>query len=75
MTGLGPGCVKKSGEARTQIKIRAWVCRMTHFVEGEDRTQRTLFPERLDDYIGDDSPVRVINAPPINYPAANATVG
>jgi len=33
---------------------------MTHFVEGEDRTQSTLFPERLDDYIGEDNPVRVI---------------
>ena len=33
---------------------------MTHFVEGEDRTQSTLFPERLDEYIGEDNPVRVI---------------
>ena len=33
---------------------------MTHFVEGEDRTQSTLFPERLDDYIAEDNPVRVI---------------
>ena len=35
---------------------------MTHFVEGEDRTQSTLFPERLDDYIAQDNPVRVIEA-------------
>jgi transposase len=33
---------------------------MTRFVEGEDRTQSTLFPERLDDYIAEDNPVRVI---------------
>ena len=33
---------------------------MTHFVEGEDRTQSSLFPERLDDYIAEDNPVRVI---------------
>ncbi len=33
---------------------------MTHFVEGEDRTQSTLFPERLDEFIGEDNPVRVI---------------
>ena len=26
---------------------------MTDFIEGEDRTQSTLFPERLDDYITD----------------------
>lgn len=35
---------------------------MKRFVEGEDRSQGTLFPERLDDYIADDNPVRVIDA-------------
>ena len=35
---------------------------MTRFVEGEDRAQSTLFPERLDDYIAEDNPVRVIEA-------------
>jgi len=30
------------------------------FIVGEDRTQATLFPERLDDYIAEDSAVRVI---------------
>jgi transposase len=34
---------------------------MKRFVEGEDRTQSTLFPERLDEYIADDNPVRVID--------------
>src|SRR5271167_4321693 len=34
---------------------------MTRFVVGEDRSQSTLFPERLDDYIGDDNPVRAID--------------
>ena len=34
---------------------------MTDFIEGESRNQATLFPERLDDYIGEDSPVRVID--------------
>jgi transposase len=34
---------------------------MKRFVEGEDRGQSTLFPERLDDWIGDDNPVRVID--------------
>ncbi len=34
---------------------------MKRFVEGEDRGQSTLFPERLDEYIGDDNPVRVID--------------
>ncbi len=35
---------------------------MSGFVEGEDRHQATLFPERLDDYIAEDSAVRVIDA-------------
>ena len=34
---------------------------MKRFIEGEDRTQSTLFPERLDDYISDENPVRVID--------------
>lgn len=35
---------------------------MKRYVEGEDRTQSVLFPERLDDYIGENNPVRVIEA-------------
>lgn len=35
---------------------------MKRFVEGENRFQSTLFPEVLDDYIGDDNHVRVIEA-------------
>jgi transposase len=31
------------------------------FIEGDDRYQATLFPERLDDYVGEDDPVRVID--------------
>lgn len=34
---------------------------MKRFIEGEDRSQSTLFPERLDDYISEDNPVRVID--------------
>src|SRR5437773_9135294 len=34
---------------------------MKRFIEGEDRTQVTLLPECLDDYIGEDNPVRVID--------------
>jgi transposase len=34
---------------------------MKRFVEGEDRTQSTLFPERLDEYIAEGNPVRVID--------------
>ncbi len=34
---------------------------MKRFVEGEDRTQVTLLPECLDDYVAVDNPVRVID--------------
>ena len=34
---------------------------MKRFVEGEDRSQGTLLPACLDDYIGEDNPVRVID--------------
>jgi len=34
---------------------------MSGFIEGEDRNQATLIPERLDDYIAEDSAVRVID--------------
>ena len=34
---------------------------MSGFIEGENRDQSTLFPERFDDYVGEDSPVRVID--------------
>ena len=35
---------------------------MRRFIEGEDRQQVTLMPECLDDYIGEDNPVRVVDA-------------
>jgi transposase len=34
---------------------------MKRFVEGVDRSQSTLFPDRLEDWIGDDNAVRVID--------------
>lgn len=34
---------------------------MARFVIGDDRSQSTLFPERLDDYVGEDNPVRAID--------------
>jgi transposase len=33
---------------------------MKRFIEGTDRSQSTLFPERLEDWIEEDNPVRVI---------------
>jgi len=34
---------------------------MKRFVEGWDRSQSTLFPDRLEDWIGEDNPVRVVD--------------
>lgn len=34
---------------------------MSSFIEGENRYQSTLFPERIDDYIEEDSAIRVID--------------
>ena len=34
---------------------------MGRFVDGEDRSQSTLLPERLDDYVTEDNPVRVVD--------------
>jgi len=33
---------------------------MKRFIQSTDRTQVTLFPEQLEDYVGDDNPVRVV---------------
>lgn len=35
---------------------------MARYVEGSDRSQVTLLPECLDDYIAEDNPVRVVEA-------------
>jgi transposase len=39
----------------TQIKMK-------RFIQGVDRTQSIVFPERLEDYISEDNPVRIIDA-------------
>lgn len=35
---------------------------MKRFIEGEERSQITLFPDRLEDYVAEDNPVRVVDA-------------
>ena len=35
---------------------------MKRFIQGIDRSQSTLFPEKLEDFIAEDNPVRVIDA-------------
>ena len=34
---------------------------MKRYIEGEERSQSILFPERLEDYIAEDNPVRAID--------------
>jgi transposase len=34
---------------------------MKRYVEGENRSQSTLVPESLDEYIADDDPIRVVD--------------
>lgn len=34
---------------------------MTRYIQGSDRSQVTLLPECLDDFIGEDNPVRVVD--------------
>jgi len=34
---------------------------MKRFIEGENRQQVTLMPDVLDDYVGEDNPVRVVD--------------
>lgn len=34
---------------------------MKRFIEGEDRSQGTLLPELLGDYVTEDNPVRVVD--------------
>ena len=34
---------------------------MSRYIAGDDRTQSVLFPERLDDWVEEDNPVRVVD--------------
>ena len=34
---------------------------MSRYIDGQDRTQSVLFPERLDDWIDEDNPVRAVD--------------
>ena len=34
---------------------------MGRYVDGQDRTQSVLFPERLDDWVDEDNPVRAVD--------------
>ncbi len=44
---------------------------MKRFIEGEDRNQSTLFPERLDDYIAEETPSESLTCLLMNPSSAN----
>ena len=60
LAAVDPGCVKRVMERVCCPKDQSG-SGMTRFIQGEDRTQSTLFPERLDDFIAEDSAVRVVD--------------
>jgi hypothetical protein len=62
-----PHC-RKTAMSRGCVKTADWVCSrqrpeacISGYIEGTDRAQTTLFPDRLEDWIGEDSLVRVID--------------
>src|SRR5258705_7485420 len=62
MTARGPGCVKNPIDAmipRVNRHLERW---MSGFVEGIDRSQSSLFPAELEDYVAEDNLVRAVDA-------------
>ena len=49
-------------ESYTNVPVMQTGGSMKRFIQGENRVQSTLFPERLDEFIPEDSPVRAIDA-------------
>src|ERR1700724_1679631 len=72
MVAKGPGCVETARDCarsrfragRICVRIReleasgAW--RMHRFIDADDRMQRALLPNSLEDYVSEENPVRVI---------------
>src|ERR1700735_5053032 len=52
---------RKTGWMRAEAAGDPGPWRQQRFVEGTDREQITLFPAVLDDYVGEDNPVRAID--------------
>jgi len=56
-------CVKT--QCNAEVRRSQWLAgerAMKRFVEGECRDQSVLFPERLDDWIAEDNPLRAVDA-------------
>ena len=56
------GCVKTAVELESSGDL-VWGAGVKRFVEGQDRSQLVLLlPGCLDDFVGEDNPVRVVDA-------------
>jgi len=55
MSALGPACVKTIGHLNHRENV------MADHILGQSRTQTTLLPEVLDDFVTEDNPVRVVD--------------
>jgi len=56
---MGPGCVKTQNQVKYAYQ-NYWEGQMKRFIQSADRSQGTLFPEHLEDYVAENNPVRVI---------------
>jgi len=61
MSALGPARVENDAYNDMILLCDLPGGSMTRFVVGDDRSQSTLFPERLDDYLDEDNPVRAVD--------------
>lgn len=60
LAAIGRGCVKRRRRSWFLGWFRgAW---MKRFVEGVERDQGGFFPMHLEDFVGEDNPVRVVDA-------------
>ena len=58
MLAKSRGCVKTRSIWRSTVRFP----QRQAFIEDADRTQATLLPEAIGDYVGEDNPVRVVDA-------------
>ena len=54
-----------------RVEIRGGGTRVKRFVEGQDRAQLMLLPECLDDFVGEDNPVRSVRTETLQGVAAS----
>ena len=58
---MGPGCVKSRTDAMI-LESAVWSDECQALWRGLDRSQSSLFPAELEDYVAEDNPVRAVDA-------------